>query len=95
MGPYPVHLVGKLDVDGLVGQVRRDQEGMPEQCWESLWEEGPEKLDEEVDMHDEHRGEKPERYRRSSVVIAHVPVERERQKPNSLPSRIELSQKEN
>ena len=56
MGPYPVHLVGKLDVDGLVGQVRRDQEGMPEQCWESLWEEGPEKLDEEVDMHDEYRG---------------------------------------
>ena len=56
MGPCRVHLVRKLDVDGLVDQVRRDQEGMQEQCWESLWEEGPEKLDEEVDMHDEYRG---------------------------------------
>ena len=56
MGPYPVHQVGKPDVEGLVDQVRRDQEGMPVQCWESLWEEGPEKLDGEVDMHDVHRG---------------------------------------
>ena len=51
-----MHLVGKLGVDSLADQVRRDQEGMPGQCWESLWEEGSEKLDEEVDMHDVYRG---------------------------------------
>ena len=73
MGPYPVHQEGKPDVEGLVDQGRRDQEGMPVQCWESLWEEGPEKLDGEVDMHDVHRGEKLERCRRSDVVTVHVP----------------------
>ena len=51
-----MHLVGKLGVDSLADLVLRDQEGMPGQCWESLWEEGSERLDEEVDMHDVCRG---------------------------------------
>ena len=54
--PCHGHLVRRLGVDSLVDQVLHDPEEMPGQCWESLWEEGSEKLGEEADMHDVCRG---------------------------------------